>query len=150
MTPVIHRQFDACYLVRNSTHMEERDDLSGFVHRMRRLLREYAELRLGLLRLQAIRTLSRFFSILMVTLTGILMGIFVLFFLGLALSAWVAGLTGSPVAGHLTAAGFFLLLLFLGILLRKPLFQAPLIRMFISATADEPEDMESEDDEPLT
>lgn len=150
MTPVIRRHLDACYLVFNSTYMEERDDLTGFVHRMRRLLREYADLRLGLLRLQAIRTLSRFFSMLMVTLTGILMGIFVLFFMGLALSAWVAGLTGSPVAGHLTAAGFFLVLLFLGILLRKPLFQAPLIRMFISATADESEEMESEDDEPLT
>jgi hypothetical protein len=58
-------------------------------------------------------------------------------------------LTGSPVLGHLAAAGFFLLLLFLGVLLRKPLFQAPLIRMFISATADEPEEMESEDEEPL-
>ncbi len=146
---VIRKRADGCYLVCNSWHMEERDDLTGFIHRMRKLLREYAELRLGLLRLQAIRTLSRFFSMLMVTLTGILMGIFVLFFLGLALSAWVAGLTGSPVLGHLAAAGFFLLLLFLGVLLRKPLFQAPLIRMFISATADEPEEMESEDEEPL-
>lgn len=125
--------------------MEERDDLSGFIRRMKNLVREYAELRLALLKLQAIRSVSRLFSLLMVTLTGILMSIFVLFFLGLALSAWVAGMTGSPVLGHLAAAGFFLILLMLGIFLRKPLFQAPLIRMFISATSDEPDEAAEED-----
>jgi hypothetical protein len=130
--------------------MEERDDISGFIRRINRLVREYADLRLGLLKLQAIRTISRLFSMLMVTLTGILMSIFVLFFLGLALSAWIAELTGSAVAGHLSAAGFFLLLLFLGILLRKPLFQAPLIRMFISVTADEPDDAGAADEETIS
>lgn len=147
MTLVIRRHSDGCYLVLNSTYMEERDDLTGFVQRMRRLLREYADLRLGLLRLQAVRALSKLFSLLMVTLTGILMAVVVLFFLGLALSAWVAGLTGSPVAGHLTAAGFFLLLLILGILLRRPLFQAPMIRMFITATAEEPDEPASDEEE---
>ncbi|MEY4885570.1 MAG: hypothetical protein RL151_879 [Bacteroidota bacterium] len=148
MIPVIHRRFDACYLSDEfNIIMEERDDLSGFIRRINRLVREYAELRLGLMKLQAIRTISRLFSMLMVTLTGILMSIFVLFFLGLALSAWVADMTGSTVAGHLAAAGFFLVLLVLGILLRKPLFQAPLIRMFISATSEEPEELGEEDEE---
>jgi hypothetical protein len=150
MTPVIRNGFVACYLVMNSTHMEERDDLAGFIRSTRRLLREYVDLRLGLLRLQAIRTLSRVFSLLMVTLVGFLMGLFVLLFLGFALSAWVAGLTDSPVAGHLTAAGFFLILLILGILLRKPLFQAPLIRMFIAASAEEPDDAASEDESSIS
>jgi len=150
MTPVIRRRSDGCYLVVNSTHMEERDDLMGFIRSTRRLLRDYVDLRLGLLRLQAIRTTSRLFSLLMVTLVGFLMGLFVLFFLGLALSAWVAGLTDSPVAGHLAAAGFFLSLLILGILLRKPLFQAPLIRMFISASADEPDEAGSDDESSIS
>lgn len=127
--------------------MEERDDLSGFIRHINRLVREYAELRLGLLKLQAIRTVSRLFSMLMVTLTGIFMSIFILFFLGLALSAWVAGMTGSLVVGHLAAAGFFLILLMLGILMRKPLFQAPLIRMFISATSEESDEAAQEDRE---
>lgn len=127
--------------------MEERDDISGFIQRMKLLVREYAELRLALLKLQAIRSVSRLFSMLMVTLTGILMSVFVLFFLGLALSAWVAGMTGSPVVGHLAAAAFFLLLLFLGFVLRKPLFQSPLIRMFISASSEEPDGEGSEDEE---
>ncbi len=127
--------------------MEERDDISGFIRRMKHLVREYAELRLALLKLQAIRSVSRLVSMLMVTLTGILMRIFVLFFLGLALSAWVAGMTGSPVVGHLAAAGFFLLLLFLGFVLRKPLFQAPLIRMFISASSEDQDGEAAEDEE---
>lgn len=148
MTPVIRGRFDGCYLSVEFLYiMEERDDLSAFFRRINRLLREYAELRISLLKLQAIRSISRLFSILMVTLTGILMSIFILFFLGLALSAWVAGLTGSPVAGHLAAAGFFLLLLILGIILRKPMFQAPLIRMFISATSEEPDEPSQEDDD---
>ena len=129
--------------------MEERDDLSGFVQRMRRLLREYADLRIGLLRLQAIRTLTRVFSSLMVMLTCILMGMLVMFFLGLALSAWVSGLTGSPVAGYLSAAAFFLVLLLLGIVLRRPLFQAPMIRMFLAASTDEDDELTGEDDKPL-
>jgi hypothetical protein len=94
--------------------------------------------------------LSRVFSLLMVTLVGFLMGLFVLLFLGFALSAWVAGLTDSPVAGHLTAAGFFLILLMLGILLRKPLFQAPLIRMFIAASAEEPDETDSDDESSIS
>jgi uncharacterized oligopeptide transporter (OPT) family protein len=129
--------------------MEERDDLTGFVQRMRRLLSEYADLRIGLLRLQAIRTLSRVFSSLMVMLTCILMGLLVMFFLGLALSAWVSDLTGSPVAGHLSAAVFFLVLFLLAILLRRPLFQAPMIRIFLAASTDGDDEQYGKEDEPL-
>lgn len=122
----------------------------GFVQRMRRLLKEYADLRIGLLRLQAIRTLSRVFSSLMVMLTCILIGMLVMFFLGLALSAWVSDLTGSQVVGHLSAAAFFLLLFLLAILLRRPLFQVPMIRIFLSAsTEDDDDEQAGEDEKPL-
>jgi hypothetical protein len=149
MTGVIRFRVQASYLVLNYHTMEERDDLMGFVQRMRRLLKEYADLRIGLLRLQAIRTLTRVFSSLMVMLTCILMGMLVMFFLGLALSAWVTDLTGSQVAGHLSAAALFLVLFLLAILLRRPLFQAPMIRMFLAASSEDDDELSGEDDKPL-
>jgi hypothetical protein len=127
------------YLVAGGSPMKQDPDLSDFLRDSARLLREYVELRVELLRLQGVRAVSRAYGMLMVFLIVFLMVLFVLFFLGMALAWWVAALTGSPVTGYLSAAGVFLLLLLLAVRFRRPLFQDRMVR----ALMDRPEDGEA-------
>lgn len=126
--------------------MEQRkgdEDLSGFLRENSRMAREYVELRLELLRLQAVRIVSRAYSHLMVFLIVLLLMIFILFFLGMALAAWVSVLTGSPVLGYLSAAALFLLALLAAIRFRRPLFQDRMVRALLDTrdeAAADPED----------
>ena len=118
--------------------MPETEDLSSFFRENKRLIQEYVEVRTELAKLQGIRILSRSFSMLMVGFIVILMSLFILFFLGLAFAWWIAAISGSQVIGFTSAAGVFLLLLVLAILFRRPLFQNPLIRLFIQESVDDP------------
>lgn len=111
--------------------MYPRDDFSTFFRENKALLREYIDLRADLLRLQGIRLLARSFSFLMVGVVVVLMVLFILFFLGIAFAYWIASLTGSQIIGFLCAAALFLLVLVLFIVLRRVIFQNPLIRLFI-------------------
>lgn len=118
--------------------MQGNDDLSGFLRENARLIREYVELRMELLRLQGVRIVAKAYSQLMVFLIVLLMGLFVLFFLGMALAWGVAALTGSPVIGYLSSAGIFLLLLVLAVRFRRPLFQDRMVRTLLDTPDDEP------------
>jgi len=116
--------------------MKQDPDLSDFLHDSARLVREYVELRVELLRLQGVRAVSRAYGMLMVFLVVFLMVLFVLFFLGMALAWWVADLTGSPVTGYLSSAGIFLLLLVLAVRFRRPLFQDRMVRVLLDRSDD--------------
>lgn len=107
------------------------DDFSSFVRENGRLVREYVELRMELLRLQAVRIVSIALGQLMVFLVVFLMMLFVFFFLGMALSSWVSEITGSPVIGYLSAAGLFFLLMLLAVFFRAPLFQDRMVRKLL-------------------
>lgn len=117
--------------------MQGNDDFSGFLRENARLVREYVELRMELLRLQAVRIVAKAYSQLMVFLIVFLMGLFVLFFLGMALAWGVAALTGSPVIGYLSAAAVFLLLLAMAVRFRRPLFQDRMVRTLLDPQEDE-------------
>ena len=117
--------------------MQGNDDFSGFLRDNVRLVREYMELRMELLRLQAVRIVAKAYGQLMVFLVVFLMGLFVLFFLGMALAWGVASLTGSPVIGYLSSAEFFLLLLVLAVRFRRPLFQDRMVRILLDTPDDE-------------
>ena len=124
--------------------MSDKETFSAFFRENRALLREYLELRMDLFRLQGIRVISRSFSMLVVALIVALMALFVLLFLGLAFAWWIAGITGSNIIGFASAAGLFMLLLVLVILLRRPLFQNPLIRLFIEESVSDQEDEDTD------
>lgn len=118
--------------------MQGNDDLSGFLRDNMRLVREYVELRMELLRLQGVRIVAKAYSQLMVFLIVLLMGLFVLFFLGMALAWGVAALTGSMVIGYLSSAGLFGFLLVLVVRFRRPLFQDRMVRTLLDSPDDEP------------
>jgi len=117
--------------------MQGKEDFSGFLSANVRLVREYVELRMEMLRLQGVRMVAKAYSQLMVFLIVLLMGLFVLFFLGMALAWGVAALTGSVVIGYLSSAGLFLLLLVLTVRFRRTLFQDRMVRTLLDTPDDE-------------
>ena len=125
--------------------MQTRDDFTSFFRENKALIREYIDVRTEILRLQGIRLLARSFSFFMVGVIIVLMALFVLFFLGIAFSHWIAG---SQILGHLAAAGLFLFLLILFILLRRVLFQNPMIRLFLTESGPEDDEYAQENREP--
>jgi hypothetical protein len=62
----------------------------------------------------------------------VFLGIFVLFFLGIAMGVWLGNVLNNAVAGYLLVAAFFLLLIIILVVLRKrivfPMIRDTLIR----------------------
>ena len=123
------------------------ETFNDFYQENRKLLSEYLETRLQLLRLIAIRTLSRTFSMFIVVCLVSFMVLFFLLFLVISFSWLMADATGSAALGFLCGAGVFLVIIMLAIVFRKPLFLNPLIRLFIhTSTQEEDEDEEGGDE----
>jgi len=104
---------------------------SGFFNENKALLQEYLEVRVKLFKLQVIKAMSRSLSLLFAFLVVAAFTLFVILFLGLSFSFWLAEETGSNVTGFAGGAGLFFIFLLLIIIFRKPLFMSPLIRLFI-------------------
>jgi len=117
--------------------MNTEKDFSGFYHENKTLLKEYLETRFTILKLQGIRTISRTMSMVIIIFVVSLLALFTILFLGFSFAWWLSAKTGSNIVGFAGAAGLFFILMILAILLRKPLFQTPLIRMFIRESARE-------------
>ncbi len=121
------------------------ETFNDFYQENRKLLSEYLETRLQLLRLIAIRTLSRTFSMFIVVCLVSFMVLFFLLFLVISFSWLMADATGSAALGFLCGAGVFLVIIMLAVVFRKPLFLNPLIRLFIHTSTQEED--EDEDDQ---
>jgi uncharacterized membrane protein (DUF485 family) len=121
------------------------ETFNDFYQENRKLLSEYLETRLQLLRLVAIRTLSRTFSMFIVVCLVSFMVLFFLLFLVISFSWLMADATGSAALGFLCGAGVFLVIIMLAVVFRKPLFLNPLIRLFILTSTQEED--ENEDDQ---
>ncbi|MEY3351375.1 MAG: hypothetical protein RIQ50_1486 [Bacteroidota bacterium] len=116
------------------------DNLNDFYKENKRLVSEYIETRLELLKLTSVRSLARTLSMLILVTLFTFMTLFFLLFLVIAFSWWMSDMLGSAALGFLCGGGLFLLILFLGIIFRKPLFLNPLIRLFIQTSTSEEED----------
>ena len=116
------------------------DNLNDFYKENKRLVSEYIETRLELLKLTSVRSLARTLSMLILVTLFTFMTLFFLLFLVIAFSWWMSDMLGSAALGFLCGGGLFLLILFLGIIFRKPLFLNPLIRLFIQTSTTEEED----------
>jgi hypothetical protein len=89
---------------------------------------------------------SRTLSILVTAFIITMLSLFILLFLGLTFSAWITALTGSQIAGYVSTAGLYLILLLLVVAFRRPLLQDPMIRVFINENLNDLGD-ESQTDE---
>lgn len=116
------------------------DNLNDFYKENKRLVADYVETRLQLLKLTSVRSLSRTFSMLILITLISFMVLFFLLFLVIAFSWFMADLLGSAAMGFLCGGGVFLIILLLGIVFRKALFLNPLIRLFIRTATMEEDD----------
>jgi len=108
---------------------------SGYYTESKGLLKEYVEVRLKLLKLQLIKALSRSLGMLFAMMVVSFFAFLVILFLGFSFSAWIMAETGNAALGYAAGAGLFFIFLLLVIILRKPLFMNPLIRVFIREMA---------------
>ena len=121
------------------------DNLQDFYKENRKLISEYIETRIQLLRLTSVRSLSKTLSMLILLMVISLMVLLFFVFLVIAFSIYIGNQMENPVMGFLAGAGVFLVVLLHSILFRKPLFLNPLIRLFILTTANEEEEEEDEE-----
>jgi len=77
----------------------------------------------------------------MASLVMIFLGIFVLFFGGIALAIWLGNLLDDPALGYLLVAGFFLLVIIIIVLFKKKLV-FPIIRDSLINKLYEPNDQD--------
>lgn len=122
--------------------MSNSETFKDFYQENSKLLKEYIDTRLELLRLHSIKTLSRTLSMLILVSLISFMVLFFLLFLVISFSWMMAEVTGSNTLGFLCGGGVFLLIILLAIILRKPLFLNPLIRLFIRTSSNEDEEEE--------
>lgn len=120
--------------------MPPQENLNDFYQENRKLLSEYLETRLQLIRLTSIRSISRMLSLLILVSLISFMALFFLLFLVISFSWFMSDQLGSATVGFMCGGGIFLLIIFLCVLLRKPLFLNPLIRLFIHTSTQEEED----------
>lgn len=116
------------------------ENLNDFYKENKRLVSDYVETRLDLLKLTTVRSLSRTLSMLILVTIISFMVLFFLLFLVIAFSWFMSDLLGSATLGFLCGGGVFLLILMLSVAFRKALFLNPLIRLFIQTSTQEEED----------
>jgi hypothetical protein len=120
--------------------MSSNENLHDFYKENRKLITEYLETRVEIIRLKAIGTLARTLSMLILVTLISFMVLFFLLFLVISFSWYISSKTGSASIGFLSGGGIFLLIMFICIIFRKPLFLNPLIRLFIQTSTQEEED----------
>ena len=120
--------------------MPSSDNLQDFYKENRRLIIEYLETRMEIIRLKTIGTLSRVLGMLILVTLISFMVLFFILFLVIAFSWYIAGITGSAALGFLSGGSIFLLIMLICIIFRKPLFLNPLIRLFIHISTQEQEE----------
>lgn len=118
------------------------ENLNDFYTENRKLLTEYLDVRLQLIRLGSIRTLSRTLAMLILLSVISLMVLLFLVFMVIAFSVHMSEVLNSTVWGFVCGGLVFLITLLLTIAFRKPLFLNPLIRLFIITSAKEDEEEE--------
>lgn len=94
--------------------------------------KEYGELYLQLFKLNAVGTLSKFVSYLIVIIAGVMLLVTVLIFLAIILVLWLKNVTGSMIYSLLIMSGIFVVLFLLLLLFRKKLMLNPIIKKLSS------------------
>lgn len=126
-----------------NTDGEDRDAYKSIVKNAK----EYGELHLQLLKLNAVGSLSQIISYLIIIIVGalLLMGAFLYF--SMILVVWMKQLTGSWIYGFLIMGSIFILLFVILLLLRKKIMVNPIIKKLSSILFKE--EVESPDEEEL-
>jgi len=116
--------------------MSQPENLGSFFSENKKLVTEYIETRIDLLRLQSVRMLSKTGGTLIWAVIAILFVFIILIFSGLVLGFWFSYLTGSYIKGFALATLVFVVLFLFITIFRKSLFVNPMIKKIISDSND--------------
>ena len=119
--------------------MSSSENLGDFYKENKKLVSDYIETRIELIKLGAIKTLAKTLSALILVALISFMVLFFLLFLVIAFSWYMADQLGSAALGFLCGGGVFVAILLLSIIFRRALFLNPLIRIFLLASTEEDE-----------
>lgn len=127
-----------------TTDKQSTENLSDFYQENKKLVNEYVETRLEIFKLTSVKMLSNMLSLLLLILITSLMLVFFLLFLVISFSWFMSDTLGSAALGFLCGGSVFLLIVFVFIVFRKPLFVNPFIRLFLRVSLQEENDEEDE------
>lgn len=116
--------------------MSQPENLGSFFSENKKLVTDYLETRVELLRLQGIRLASRTGGMLIWAIIAAFFGFIILLFGGLVLGFWFSELTGSYVKGFGLATLVFIVLFVLVTIFRRTLFIDPMVKKIISGSND--------------
>ncbi|MFT5748785.1 MAG: hypothetical protein ACI93S_000031 [Ancylomarina sp.] len=97
---------------------------------LKELLTEYFDSNLEYYKFSGFEKLIRFTVALSLTALFFLLAMFALFFFGFGTAVWLANVLGNEIGGYLATGAIYLILIFLIYLLKKPLIERPLIKLF--------------------
>lgn len=127
--------------------MSSSENLGDFYKENKKLVSDYIETRIELIKLGAIKTLAKTLSALILIALISFMTLFFLLFVVIAFSWYMADQLGSAALGFLCGGGVFIAILLFSIIFRKVLFLNPLIRIFLLASTEEDEESIDETEE---
>ncbi len=104
--------------------------------------KRYLQTRYDLLRLELLEKLSRIIALLLMVFTSMILLLAAFFYFSFALMEWLGGLVGR-IPAVCIIGGFFLLLLLVGVILRRQLFLNPMIRLLSDILFREPQATET-------
>ena len=120
------------------------ENLGDFYKENKKIVSDYVDTRIELIKLGAIKTLAKTLSALILIALISFMTLFFLLFVVIAFSWYMADQLGSAALGFLCGGGVFSAILLLSIVFRKSLFLNPLIRIFLHASTEEDEESSDE------
>lgn len=126
--------------------MASEENLGDFYKENKKLIGDYIDTRIELLKLGAIKITAKTLSALLLIALISFMVLFFVLFLVIAFSWFMADQLGSASLGFLSGGGVFLLIIIVSVLFRRALFLNPLIRIFIHIATDD-DGFEEETDE---
>ena len=127
--------------------MSSSENLGDFYKENRKLVSDYIETRIELIKLSSIKTLAKILSVLILVVLVSFMILFFLLFVVIAFSWYMADQLGSAALGFLCGGGVFIAILLISIIFRRALFLNPLIRVFLHASTEEDEESFDETEE---
>lgn len=126
--------------------MASQENYGDFYKENKKLVADYIDTRIELLKLGAIKITAKTLSALLLIALISFMVLFFVLFLVIAFSWFMADQLGSASLGFLCGGGVFLLIIMVSVIFRRVLFLNPLIRIFIHIATDD-DRFEEENDE---
>ncbi len=126
--------------------MASQENYGDFYKENKKLVADYIDTRIELLKLGAIKITAKTLSALMLIALISFMVLFFVLFLVIAFSWFMADQLGSASLGFLCGGGVFLLIIMVSVIFRRVLFLNPLIKIFIHIATDDDGFEEENDD----